>query len=100
MLRLATGTLSSAWLSWVGLRCHHRKGGVIMDDRAFIRGLEGFHNRRFLLLTFLGVLVFAVVMTVVVAGFRKNHGYRSADTVTLVQPWDGDAARRPIAFRT
>jgi len=57
-----------------------------MDDRAFIRGLEGFHNRRFLLFTFLGVLVFAVVMTVVVAGFRKNHGYRSADTVTLVQP--------------
>jgi uncharacterized membrane protein len=57
-----------------------------MDDRAFIRGLEGFHDRRFLAFTVLGVLVFAVVMTVVFAGFRKNHVYRSADAVTLVQP--------------
>ena len=57
-----------------------------MDDRAFIRDLEGFHNRRFLAFAALGVLVFAVVMTVVVAGFRKSHVYRSADAVTLVQP--------------
>jgi hypothetical protein len=57
-----------------------------MDDRAFIRDLEGFHNRRFLAFSALGVLVFAVVLTVVVAGFRKNQVYRSADAVTLVQP--------------
>jgi len=57
-----------------------------MDDRAFIRGLEGFHNRRFLTFTVLGVLVLAVVLTVVVAGFRKNDVYRSADAVTLVPP--------------
>jgi len=57
-----------------------------MDDRAFIRDLEGFHNRRFLAFVALGVLVFAIVMTVVVAGFRKNQVYRSADAVTLVQP--------------
>ena len=56
------------------------------DDRAFIRGLEGFHDRRFLVFTVLGVLVFAVLMTVVVAGFRKNDVYRSADAVSLVQP--------------
>ncbi len=55
-----------------------------MDDRAFIRGLEGFHNRRFLAFTVLGVLVFAVVLTVVVAGFRRNDVRRSADAVTLV----------------
>ena len=57
-----------------------------MDDRAFIRDLEGFRSRRFLAFTALGVLVFAVVLAVVVAGFRKNHVYRSADAVTLVQP--------------
>lgn len=57
-----------------------------MDDRAFVRGLEGFHDRRFLVFTALAVLVFAVVMTVVVAGFRKNQVYRSADAVSLVQP--------------
>ena len=57
-----------------------------MDDRAFIRDLEGFHNRRFLAFAILGVLFFAVVLTVVVAGFRKNHVYRSADAVTLVRP--------------
>jgi hypothetical protein len=57
-----------------------------LDDRALIRGLEGFHDRRFLTFTVLGVLVVAVVMAVVVAGFRKNQVYRSADAMMLVQP--------------
>ena len=68
-----------------------------MDDRAFIRDLEGFHNRRFLAFTTLGVLVFAVVLTVVVAGFRKNHAYRSADAVTLVQPSPAQVMAPPPA---
>jgi hypothetical protein len=57
-----------------------------MDDRAFIRSLEGFHDRQLLTFMGLGVLVFAVILAVVVAGFRQNHVYRSADAVTLVQP--------------
>jgi hypothetical protein len=57
-----------------------------MDDRAFIRDLEGFHDRRFMTVVALGVLVFALVMGVVVAGFRHNHVYRSAAAVTFVQP--------------
>jgi len=57
-----------------------------MDDRAFIRDLEGFHDRRFVAFTVLGVLVFAVVLAVVFAGFRKNDVYRSADAVSLVRP--------------
>lgn len=57
-----------------------------MDDRAFIRQFEGFHSRRFVAFTVLGVLGFALLLGVVVAGFRKNHVYRSADAVTFVQP--------------
>jgi hypothetical protein len=57
-----------------------------MDDRAVIRDLEGFHDRRFLGFAALGLLVFAVVLTVVVAGFRNSYVYRSADAVTLVKP--------------
>ena len=68
-----------------------------MDDRAFIRDLEGFHNRRFVAFTALGMLVFAVVMAVVVAGFRKNHVYRSADAVTLVQPSPPQVSAAPPA---
>jgi len=68
-----------------------------MDDRAFIRDLEGFHNRRFIAFTALGMLVFAVVMAVVVAGFRKNHVYRSADAVTLVQPSPPQVSGTPPA---
>ena len=68
-----------------------------MDDRAFIRDLEGFHNRRFLAFAFFGVLVFAVVLTVVVAGFRKNQIYRSADAVTLVQPSPPQVSAAPPA---
>ena len=68
-----------------------------MNDRAFIRDLEGFHNRRFLAFAALGVLVFAVVLTVVVAGFRKNHVYRSADAVTLVRPSPPQASAAPPA---
>lgn len=68
-----------------------------MEDRAFIRGLEGFHNRRFLAFTVLGVLVFAVVLSVVVAGFRKNQVYRSADAVTLVRPSPPQVAAAPPA---
>ncbi len=66
-----------------------------MDDRALIRDLEGFHNRRFLALTALGVLVLAVVLAVVVAGFRKNHVYRSADAMTLVHPSPPRVAAAP-----
>jgi hypothetical protein len=68
-----------------------------MDDREFIRGLEGFHNRRFLAFAALGVLVFAVVLTVVVAGFRKSHVYRSADAVSLVQPSPPQLSAAPPA---
>jgi hypothetical protein len=68
-----------------------------MDDRAFIRDLEGFHNRRFLAFTVLGVLVFAVVLTVVVAGFRKNQVYRSADAVSLVRPSPPQVSAAPPA---
>lgn len=57
-----------------------------MDDRAIIRDLEGFHDRWFLAVTALGVLVFALVLIVVVAGFRDSDVHRSADAVTLVQP--------------
>lgn len=57
-----------------------------MDDRAFIRDLEGFHNGRFVAVTGLAILVFAVVMAVFVAGFRRNQVYRSADAVSLVRP--------------
>ncbi len=55
-----------------------------MDDRAFIRQFEGFRSRRFVAFTVLGVLGFALVLAVVVAGFRRNHVYRSADAVTFV----------------
>jgi len=68
-----------------------------MDDRAFIRGLEGFHNRRFLAFAALGVFVFAVVLTVVVAGFRKSHVYRSADAVSLVHPSPPQVSAAPPA---
>lgn len=71
-----------------------------MDDRAFIRDLEGFHDRRFLVFTALAVLVFAVVMTVVVAGFRKNQVYRNADAVTLVQPSPPEVSAAPPARPT
>jgi len=57
-----------------------------MDDRTVIRNLEGFHDRRLRAFTAFGVLAFAVVMAVVVAAFRRNQVYRSADAVTLVQP--------------
>jgi hypothetical protein len=43
-----------------------------MDDRAFIRQFEGFHSRRFVVFTALGVLGFALVLAVVVLGFRRN----------------------------
>jgi hypothetical protein len=55
-----------------------------MDDRAFIRGFEGFHDTRFLALTILAVLVFAVVMSGVFAGFRENHVSMSTDAITFV----------------
>ena len=57
-----------------------------MDDRAVIRDLEGFHDRWFLTVVVLGVLAFAVILTLVVVGFRHNHVYRSADAMTLVVP--------------
>ena len=68
-----------------------------MDARAVIRDLEGFHNRRFLAFALLGVLVFTVVLTVVVAGFRGNHVYRSADAVTLVNPSPPQVSAAPPA---
>ena len=58
----------------------------LMDDRALIRDLEGFHDRRFLAFTGFGVLVFALLVGIIVAGFRENQVYRSSDAVTLVQP--------------
>jgi hypothetical protein len=68
-----------------------------MDDRAFIRDLEGFHNGRFVAFTALGIFVFAVVLTVVVAGFRRNEVYRSADAVTLVRPSPPQVSAAPPA---
>ena len=56
-----------------------------MNDRTFIRGLEGFHNTRFVGFAVLAVLVFAVVLSVVVAGFRGNHVSTSADAMTFLQ---------------
>jgi hypothetical protein len=73
------------------------KRRLIMDDRAFIRDLEGVHNGRFLAFSVLAVLVFAGVMAVVVAGFRKNQVYRSADAVTLVQPSPPQVSAAPPA---
>jgi isopentenyl diphosphate isomerase/L-lactate dehydrogenase-like FMN-dependent dehydrogenase len=57
-----------------------------MDDRTVIRDLEGFHDRWLLTVVVLGVLAFAGILTVVIAGFRHNHVYRSADAMTLVVP--------------
>lgn len=56
-----------------------------MDDRAFIRGFEGFHNRRFIGFAALALLVFAIVLGGVVGGFRQNQVAKSADAMTLVQ---------------
>jgi hypothetical protein len=55
-----------------------------MDDRAFVRGFEGFHNKRFLGFAALALLIFAVVLGGVVVGFRHNHVARSADAMSLV----------------
>lgn len=52
-----------------------------MDDRAFIRGFEGFHNRRFLAFAALALLAFAVVLSGVVAGFRHNQVTKGADAM-------------------
>lgn len=68
-----------------------------MDDRAIIRDLEGFHNRRFVAFAIFGVLVLAAVMTFVVAGFRKNQVYRSADAVTFVKPTPPQVSAAPPA---
>jgi hypothetical protein len=57
-----------------------------MNDREFIRGFEGVHNRRFLGFAALALLAFVVVMSGVIAGFRGNHVRRSADAISLVQP--------------
>jgi hypothetical protein len=55
-----------------------------MDDRAFIRGFEGFHNRRFLGFLALALLALAVVVGGVVVGFRQNDVPKSADAMSLV----------------
>lgn len=68
-----------------------------MDDRAFIRGFEGFHNRRFLVFTALALLAFGVVLFGVVVGFRDNHVYRGADAMTLVGPRQPRASAAPPA---
>lgn len=55
-----------------------------MNDRALIRGLEGFHNRRFLALLAVGLLAFAIVLVAVAKGFRDNHVSRGADAMSGV----------------
>jgi len=55
-----------------------------MNDPAFIRGFEGFHNKRFLGFTALAVLVFAIVVTATVGGFRGRRIANSADAMTGV----------------
>jgi hypothetical protein len=79
------------------MQCYRAERRLIMDDRAIIRDLEGFHNGRFLAFAALGVLVFAVVLAVVVGGFRNNHVYRSADAVTLVNPAPPQVSAAPPA---
>jgi hypothetical protein len=54
-----------------------------MDDRAFIRGFEGFHNRRFVGFAALALLVFAVVVGGLVRGFRGNEVTKGADAMAL-----------------
>jgi len=55
-----------------------------MNDRAFIRGFEGFHNRRFLGFAALALLAFGLVLSGVIYGFRHNDVAKSADAMTLV----------------
>jgi hypothetical protein len=53
-----------------------------MDDRAFIREFEGFHNKRFLAFVGLALLAFIVAVGGLVRGFRGNHVRTSADAMT------------------
>ena len=69
-----------------------------MDDRAFIRGFEGFHSNRFLAFAALAVLAFAVVLAAVVMGFRGNHVSQSADAMALVRSSAPQAPAAPPAI--
>lgn len=55
-----------------------------MDDRAFIRGFEGFHNRRFIGFAALALLVVALVVGGVAGAFRHSEVAKSADAIALV----------------
>jgi hypothetical protein len=68
-----------------------------MDDRALIRSFEGFHNKRFLGYAALALLVFAVVVSGLVAGFRGNHVSRSADAMALVHSQQAPTPAAPPA---
>jgi hypothetical protein len=65
-----------------------------MDDRALIRSLEGFHNKRFLALVGLALLVFAVVVGRIVVGFHNNDVPKSTDAMTRV---GSSSSARPAA---
>jgi hypothetical protein len=55
-----------------------------MDDRTFIRGFEGVHNKRFLTFAGLALLAFAVVVGGVIMGFRHSDVAQGADAMALV----------------
>ncbi len=44
-----------------------------MDDKAVIRSLEGVKNKRTMAFVIVGFIVFAVVIGMVVGGFRGRH---------------------------
>ena len=54
-----------------------------MNDQEFIRGFEGFHNKRFVGFAALALIAFALVLGGVVVGFRQNHVAKSADAMVL-----------------
>jgi hypothetical protein len=68
-----------------------------MDDRTFIRGFEGFHNTRFLAFTVVAVILFAIVLSGVIDGFRGNHVSTSADAMTFVHRAQPQAPAAPPA---
>jgi hypothetical protein len=64
-----------------------------MNDRAMIRNLEGFHDKRFLAYAALAVLAFVVVMGALIAGFRGNARRVAAGADAMTQPIAQPATR-------
>ena len=66
-----------------------------MNDPAFIRGFEGFHNKRFLGFTALAVLVFGILLAVTISGFRGRDISTGANAMTGARSSVPAAAQRP-----